>query len=106
MQDLGTFPGLFATFIGCYNIPNNRGEATGVSAATSERRSPHPRSTARIFRSGNVSRCLGSAVVDAAREDGWCSGSSRNAVRLPFGTSVQLRRNPQHIKQLRRGSQH
>ena len=25
----------------------------------------------------------------------WCSGSSRNAVRLPSGTSVQLRRNPQ-----------
>jgi hypothetical protein len=25
----------------------------------------------------------------------WCSGSSRNAVRLPFGMSVQLRRNPQ-----------
>src|SRR5215472_2484523 len=25
----------------------------------------------------------------------WCSGSSRNAVRLPFGISVQLRRNPQ-----------
>jgi len=25
----------------------------------------------------------------------WCSGSSRNAVRLPFGTGVQLRRNPQ-----------
>ena len=24
----------------------------------------------------------------------WCSGSSRNAVRLPFGKSVQLRRNP------------
>src|SRR5271165_1423961 len=24
----------------------------------------------------------------------WCSGSSRNAVRLPFGTGVQLRRNP------------
>src|SRR5580700_8522790 len=24
----------------------------------------------------------------------WCSGSSRNAVRLPFGMSVQLRRNP------------
>ena len=24
----------------------------------------------------------------------WCSGSSRNAVRLPFGISVQLRRNP------------
>jgi hypothetical protein len=24
----------------------------------------------------------------------WCSGSSRNGVRLPFGTSVQLRRNP------------
>src|SRR5215469_7172955 len=26
----------------------------------------------------------------------WCSGSSRNAVRLPFGLSVQLRRNPHH----------
>jgi len=25
----------------------------------------------------------------------WCSGSSRNAVRLPFGMSVRLRRNPQ-----------
>src|SRR5258708_2854463 len=25
----------------------------------------------------------------------WCSGSFRNAVRLPFGTGVQLRRNPQ-----------
>src|SRR5215469_12116491 len=25
----------------------------------------------------------------------WCSGSSRNAVRLPFGMSVQLRRNTQ-----------
>src|SRR5277367_5638064 len=25
----------------------------------------------------------------------WCSGSSRNAVRLPFGKSVQLDRNPQ-----------
>jgi hypothetical protein len=25
----------------------------------------------------------------------WCSGSSRNAVRLPSGTSVQLHRNPQ-----------
>src|SRR5215469_12055460 len=25
----------------------------------------------------------------------WCSGSSWNAVRLPFGISVQLRRNPQ-----------
>jgi integrase len=24
----------------------------------------------------------------------WCSGSSRNAVRLPSGTSVQLHRNP------------
>ena len=24
----------------------------------------------------------------------WCSGSSRNAVRLPFGNSVRLRRNP------------
>jgi hypothetical protein len=24
----------------------------------------------------------------------WCSGSSRNAVRLPFGISVRLRRNP------------
>src|SRR5580700_11674290 len=24
-----------------------------------------------------------------------CSGSSRNAVRLPFGNSVRLRRNPQ-----------
>src|SRR5579862_945582 len=24
----------------------------------------------------------------------WCSRSSRNAVRLPSGTSVQLRRNP------------
>src|SRR5262245_31163864 len=24
----------------------------------------------------------------------WCSGSSRNTVRLPFGTSVQLHRNP------------
>jgi hypothetical protein len=24
----------------------------------------------------------------------WCSGSSRNAVRLRFGESVQLRRNP------------
>src|ERR1035438_5083116 len=23
----------------------------------------------------------------------WCSGSSRNAVRLPFGNSVRLRRN-------------
>ncbi len=27
----------------------------------------------------------------------WCSGSSRNAVRLPFGTSVQLHRNPQQF---------
>src|SRR5215469_13313339 len=26
----------------------------------------------------------------------WCSGSSRNAVRLPFGISVQLRRNPHY----------
>jgi hypothetical protein len=26
----------------------------------------------------------------------WCSGSSRNAVRLPSGTSVQLHRNPQN----------
>jgi hypothetical protein len=25
----------------------------------------------------------------------WCSGSSRNAVRLSFGISVRLRRNPQ-----------
>jgi hypothetical protein len=25
----------------------------------------------------------------------WCSGSSRNAVRLPFGMNVQLHRNPQ-----------
>ena len=25
----------------------------------------------------------------------WCSGSSRNAVRFPFGLSVQLHRNPQ-----------
>src|SRR5262245_45231291 len=28
----------------------------------------------------------------------WCSGSSRNAVRLPFGTSVQLRRNPHRFR--------
>src|SRR5215471_18884735 len=30
----------------------------------------------------------------------WCSGSSRNAVRLPFGISVQLRRNPQQYNEL------
>jgi hypothetical protein len=30
----------------------------------------------------------------------WCSGSSRNAVRLPFGTGVQLRRNPHFVQQL------
>src|ERR1051325_5619241 len=27
----------------------------------------------------------------------WCSGSSRNAVRLPSGKSVQLYRNPQQV---------
>ena len=31
----------------------------------------------------------------------WCSGSSRNAVRLPSGTSVQLHRNPQKLRFLR-----
>src|SRR5215469_2600779 len=30
----------------------------------------------------------------------WCSGSSRNAVRLPFGISVQLRRNPHSLTAL------
>src|SRR5215469_956547 len=34
----------------------------------------------------------------------WCSGSSRNAVRLPFGISVQLRRNPQ--EELSRDQKH
>jgi hypothetical protein len=27
----------------------------------------------------------------------WCSASARNAVRLPFGISVRLRRNPQPV---------
>src|SRR5579862_8531148 len=30
----------------------------------------------------------------------WCSVSSQNSVRLPFGTSVQLRLNPQTLSSL------
>ena len=34
----------------------------------------------------------------------WCSGSSRNAVRLPLGTSVQLRRNSQSARRISKNS--
>jgi len=32
------------------------------------------------------------------RDGNWCSGSSRNAVQLPFGTGVQVRRNPDFVQ--------
>jgi hypothetical protein len=64
--------------------------------------SPHPFLRERILpplRSGQVS--LDEAEHFLHNRDAsvatlrWCSGSSRNAVRLPFGMSVQLHRNPQ-----------